>query len=330
MDLTRAREVAVRAVRDAARLCELVAERSSAGGSGTLSKDDRSPVTVADFGSQAAVIYQLRAEFPNIPVVGEEDATELRKQENDEVRERVVAHAQEVLGGVSEGEILDAIDQGIHEGGPEGMFWALDPIDGTKGFLRGDQYAVALGLVQDGRLVFGVLGCPRLSLAGSRTTRGKGSLLLSEENGSVMEMDLSTGESRPVRATSVSNPAGASFCESVESGHSAHGISAQIAERLGVTSEPYRIDSQCKYAVIARGDASIYLRMPTRADYEEKVWDHAAGAVLVEKAGGKVTDIHGKPLDFSMGRTLKKNKGVVATNGLIHDQVIEAIAAVLG
>ena len=128
----------------------------------------------------------------------------------------------------------------------------------------------------------------------------------------------------------MSDPAAAVFCESVESGHSAHDDSAEVARRLGVTAPPCRIDSQCKYAAVARGDASIYLRLPTRADYEEKIWDHAAGWAVITEAGGAVTDVRGEPLNFSIGRTLRNNKGVVATNGRIHDEVIAAVRAVLG
>jgi 3'(2'), 5'-bisphosphate nucleotidase len=121
----------------------------------------------------------------------------------------------------------------------------------------------------------------------------------------------------------------ASFCESVESAHSSHGDAAHIAEILGVTALPLRIDSQCKYATIARGDASIYLRLPTRADYAENIWDHAAGWINVKEAGGEVTDACGNPLDFSAGRTLSRNVGVVATNGKLHDRVIAAVRQVL-
>ena len=61
--------------------------------------------------------------------------------------------------------------------------------------------------------------------------------------------------------------------------------------RLGINAPPVRIDSQAKYALVARGEADIYLRLPTRADYREKIWDHAAGALIVAEAGGVVTDI---------------------------------------
>ena len=134
----------------------------------------------------------------------------------------------------------------------------------------------------------------------------------------------------PIRVSEVRDPAAARFCESVESGHSDQDWSVQIARKLGITTEPVRMDSQCKYAAVARGDASIYLRLPTRAGYEEKIWDHAAGMLVVEEAGGVVSDIDGKPLDFGHGRTLRHNRGVVATCGPIHAAVIDAISATEG
>jgi 3'(2'), 5'-bisphosphate nucleotidase len=88
------------------------------------------------------------------------------------------------------------------------------------------------------------------------------------------------------------------------------------------------MDSQCKYSVVARGEANIYLRLPVSETYEEKIWDHAAGSLIVEESGGVVTDIDGKPLDFSLGRTLRANKGIVATSQSLHPQVIDAIRKV--
>ena len=71
--------------------------------------------------------------------------------------------------------------------------------------------------------------------------------------------------------------------------------------------------------------ADVYLRLPTRADYREKIWDHAAGALIVTEAGGRVTDVDGRPLDFTRGSSLLDNRGVLATNGLLHDRVLKAI-----
>jgi 3'(2'), 5'-bisphosphate nucleotidase len=86
------------------------------------------------------------------------------------------------------------------------------------------------------------------------------------------------------------------------------------------------MDSQCKYAAVARGDVSIYLRLPKDKSYQEKIWDHAAGSLIVSEAGGRVTDIHGRSLDFSKGRGLQNNEGVVATNGKLHEKILNAIA----
>ena len=94
---------------------------------------------------------------------------------------------------------------------------------------------------------------------------------------------------------------------------------------MGITAPPLRMDSQAKYAVVARGEADIYLRLPTRADYREKIWDHAAGALIVTEAGGVVTDISGRPLEFHHGRELASNRGVIVTNGRLHARVIEAL-----
>ena len=95
--------------------------------------------------------------------------------------------------------------------------------------------------------------------------------------------------------------------------------------RSGISSPPMRIDSQAKYAVVARGEADLYLRLPTRVDYSEKIWDHAAGALIVTEAGGAVTDIRGLPLEFNHGVALAANRGVIVSNGRLHDRVIEAI-----
>ena len=166
--------------------------------------------------------------------------------------------------------------------------------------------------------MLGVLGCPGLG-AVFAAVRGQGARSLA-----LVGDDL-VGE--PIHVRSGASAAGARFCESVESGHSDQGRSARIAARLGITAAPVRMDSQAKYAAVARGDASIYLRLPTSASYREKIWDHAAGAIVITEAGGRVTDISGAPLDFSAGHQLEHNRGVVATNGGLHDAVLAAVAA---
>jgi 3'(2'), 5'-bisphosphate nucleotidase len=81
---------------------------------------------------------------------------------------------------------------------------------------------------------------------------------------------------------------------------------------------------------VAHGTADIYTRLPSpkRPRHIENIWDHAAGALVVTEAGGKVTDMTGQPLNFCYGQKLRRNRGIVATNGLLHEAVIEALQAV--
>ena len=115
-------------------------------------------------------------------------------------------------------------------------------------------------------------------------------------------------------------------CESVEAAHSKQSDTQRIIEALGGAGTPARLDSQCKYAIVARGQADAYLRMPTRKGYVEKIWDHAAGAIIATEAGAIVTDITGASLDFGHGRRLETNRGVVCAAADLHPRIIETIA----
>lgn len=324
---------AVAAVKRACVVCRAV--QADLVTAATLEKRDKSPVTVADFASQAVICHALAAAFPDDPVVGEEGAAELRGDDAAALREKVVRHVNTALQQERAADaVLDLIDRGGFDPAADSgvkRYWTLDPIDGTKGFLRGEQYAVALALIDNGEVVLGVLGCPNLPVDTSDKEK-LGCLFYALRGGGAhcIVLDDTDEKQMKISTQNVSKVSDARFCESVESGHTDQGASVQIAEALGITAEPFRIDSQCKYAAVARGDAQIYLRLPTRADYREKVWDHAAGMIVVEEAGGMVTDVSGKPLDFTKGRALEANRGVIATCGPIHARVVEAVGAALG
>ncbi|MEM1159036.1 MAG: 3'(2'),5'-bisphosphate nucleotidase [Verrucomicrobiota bacterium] len=313
---------AIHAVRQAARITTAIRKELVAGHS--LEKNDRSPVTIADYGAQALIFHDLFQHYPDIPAVGEEDASSLDDPDHAGLKQHLLHFVHQVDPCLSKEDVIHAINRGNHSGGAAGRFWSLDPIDGTKGFLRDDQYAIALALIENGKPVLGVLGCP--SLPARDGSDAIGCLFAAAEGVTPFVEPLSRPNAKQlIHASSTASASQSVFCESVESGHSSHRASADIAKTLSTTSEPVRMDSQCKYAAVARGEADLYLRLPTRAGYREKIWDHAAGAYLVQAAGGTVTDIGGKPLDFSLGRTLKANRGVVASNGKFHSAVLEAI-----
>ena len=293
----------------------------------TLEKRDKSPVTVADFASQGIVCARLAEYRAEDALVGEESADALREPSQSALLAAVVERVGRALQlEASEEQVLAWIDRGAAPAAGA-RYWTLDPIDGTKGFLRGDQYAVALALIEGGRVVLGVLGCPNLPLDGTQGALFSG---VRGEPALVRPLWDDVAVPREVRVGSITRAREARLCESVESAHSNQDQSARIASRLGIRGEPFRIDSQCKYAAVARDDASIYLRMPSRPDYVERIWDHAAGSVIVECAGGRVSDVEGRPLDFRHGRGLEENRGVLATCGAIHQEVVDAVQAVRG
>jgi 3'(2'), 5'-bisphosphate nucleotidase len=309
-----------------AEVCELtrrVQDEIVAAGD-ALTKDDRSPVTIADLAAQIVVSGRLQEAFPSDPLLAEEDSAALA----DEPVTAQKVHQQALLHfpKITERDMVEALDRGSHSGDGD-RYWVLDPIDGTKGFLRGDQYAVALALVDGGNVVVGALGCPNLPTPDCEDT---GWIFSAVRGAGATGQLLAARASRTIAVDEISDPSRAVLCESVVAAHAAHSVQGRIAERLGITEAPYRIDSQCKYAVVARGEASIYLRLPRDTTYREKVWDHAAGSIVVEEAGGRVTDLDGRNLDFSHGRLLGNHRGIVCTNGAIHDQVLAACRAELG
>jgi 3'(2'), 5'-bisphosphate nucleotidase len=199
-------------------------------------------------------------------------------------------------------------------------FWTLDPIDGTKGFLRGGQYAVCLALLVDARVELGVIGCPNLpsdpppppSLQNTTNTnttdtkvsetQDRGALFIAVRGQGAYQLPLHPPTSTPsTSGTSAEQqqperrqrlrlsmprlaPHDLSFLESYERAHAALDTNALVASRLGVRSQPVRMDSQAKYAALVRGDAGggVYLRLPVAlgkngdgdgsGGYQEKIW----------------------------------------------------------
>lgn len=309
-------EIAIEAVREASHICQQVQAQLIS--EDTLIKKDRSPVTVADFASQAVVCHILHEHFPQIAIVGEEDAQNLRRAENKEL----LAKIQTFLTDWSASDILDSIDLG--NGQPGGLFWTLDPIDGTKGFLRGQQYAVALSLIENGQPVLGVLGCPNLPYEDEQE---QGTLAWAVNGRGAFIRQMEGAKSKALHVAQSGDEGEVRFLESVEAGHANHGLQGAVMDAFGRRAQSVRYDSQVKYAVLARGEADVYLRLPnpSQPEYREKIWDHAAGVAIVREAGGQVSDMFGKDLDFSQGKKLLNNQGVIATNGSLHEMIVETI-----
>ncbi|XP_058084433.1 PAP-specific phosphatase HAL2-like [Magnolia sinica] len=363
-------DVAVRVVQMACSICQRVQERlvEESSNDQVKSKDDNSPVTVADWSVQATVSWVLSERFGsrNISIVAEEDVEALSKTDAVGLLESVVNTVNECLAeapkygltspkkALGTPEILEAIGRCNSNGGPKGRYWVLDPVDGTLGFVRGDQYAIALAMIDEGEVVLGVLGCPNYPMKKEwlnyhhRYYRFMSKLSPptsdSWQKGCVMYARKGTGEAwmqplvhdgmqliwpnsaRAIRVSSIDDPALATFCEPVEKANSSHSFTAGLAHSVGLRNQPLRVYSMVKYAAIARGDAEIFMKF-ARAGYKEKIWDHAAGVLIIQEAGGVVTDAGGRPLDFSKGIYLEGlDRGIIACSGaVLHEKIIKAV-----
>ncbi len=289
-----------------------------------LIKQDRTPVTIADYVAQAVISRILARRTPHIPLVAEEDARALRQPENFHLVQTILHYLNAAEKSWDSGQLCTVIDRG--NGAASGRFWALDPVDGTKGFLRNEQYAIALALIDEGRVQLGFLGCPRL-IRNGRHVSSSGFLFAAAAGRGASMFNLTRGRTRPIAVSGRQAPRLIRALESYESSHSDKLTQLKILKRLGVQLPPLALDGQVKYGLVASGSAELYLRLPypQTPGHREKIWDHAAGSLIVSEAGGRVSDMNGKTLDFSCGQTLAANRGIVASNSLLHDRVLQAI-----
>jgi 3'(2'), 5'-bisphosphate nucleotidase len=184
--------------------------------------------------------------------------------------------------------------------------WIIDPIDGTRGFARKTgEFSVMVALVDGGCIAVGVVSEPahdRLTYA----VRG----------GGCWRRDASMTTAEPCRVTTVSSLPAATLTQS----HSRK-TEGSARERQGL--QPARVietySAGIKLALVARGEADLYLN--TYDTYHD--WDICAGQILVEEAGGRVTNLRGEEPRYGLPGAVQRH-GLLASNGVIHAAALAA------
>ena len=308
------------ALGDAARLCQLVQERYLSASTKTAG-DHSEPVTIADYGSQAIICRALQQHHPDDAVIAEESGGQFKQLVSREKCEQVLQLLAAVLGeSVSEAQLLAWLDFGA--GRRSRRTWVIDPIDGTKGFLARRHYAIACGLLVDGQVAEGIVAAPGYNA-------GEGALFYTQA-GETWRASLQGGAGKPVAVSARRDADDFVVVQSYERAHASKSRMARARELAGLGgARIIELDSMEKYALVAAGDADLYMRLPRPgSEYAHKIWDHAAGVALVQAAGGMVTGLDGEALDFSRGETLP-NAGMIISNGQRHARAVEAVAQVL-
>ena len=211
-----------------------------------LAKPDKTLVSQVDLFVQAAVIHHLTSYTPDIPVLAEETVEQAVDDLN--LTNSLNHHLNELKLPPN---AIELIARGTHNPS-DSTYWCLDPIDGTRGFLRGDHYAIALALISDGIIKTSFLGCPNLL--------GHG--VLFHVDGSVAQaFNLETGARinwEQPQTKKVSH----TLIESLELGPRTEALTEKLKQNLGWQTNSIRMDSQSKYGAIALGVAHCYLRLP--------------------------------------------------------------------
>ncbi|PJF42578.1 MAG: hypothetical protein CUN55_09840 [Phototrophicales bacterium] len=281
-----------------------------------------SPVTIGDYGAQAILGRTLHQHFPNEGVIAEESGQQFLELVPPHQRAQVVQLVSETLGEtVTEAQIVQWLDQGRDV--QSERVWMIDPIDGTKGFLAGRCYAVAVGIVVGSCAVAGIMGSPNYI-----AQKQQGMLFLAYD-GHAYRRPLNSQQWQPIHVSDRTAPNQVIITEGVEDSNVDRSLMHHIYKTLGWSYEStLQVDGMDKYGIVASGEADVYLRIPNDHRRRANVWDHAAGVAILEAAGGKVTDREGNPLNFAERPVMHSAEFVIVTNGRLHDQVLGILAEV--
>ncbi|KAK9681778.1 hypothetical protein RND81_10G027200 [Saponaria officinalis] len=356
-------EAAVNVVHKACRICVDVQKSLFSDDRRVLEKNDNTPVTIADFSVQALISLELGKLFPSIPLVAEEDSAFLRSNNlADAVVNVLNDNSSFSYNQLTNDEVLLAIDRGGNNAvafdEKPATYWVLDPIDGTRGFLKGGNamYVVGLALIVEGEIVLGVMGCPNWqesfndrSASDIQETESESGIIMAAHAGcGTWKMKLSGLIDGLMGTNSSWVKCFVNECSTVHEAcfcipESQTWDSLPVSKSFRETSGPNNVEggkivllptccgSLCKYLTVASGRASIFiLRSRTRTII--KAWDHAVGMICVHEAGGKVTDWNGNQIDLAADavarRVIFPPGGMLVTNGALHGQILELISSI--
>ena len=207
-------------------------------------KADGTPVTTADQAAHDHIVAGLERLTPGIPVLSEESGA----------------------------------DQHARRGSGWDCYWLIDPLDGTRRFIRGsEEFTVNIALIFGLYPVLGVVDAPAMGTVYFGHEFG-GAFICEGGSGAPVPISVRQPPARPVRVL-----AGRS--------HTVSGVELYVSA-LGI-KHWRRISSSLKFCLIARGEADVYPRMETIS-----VWDTAAGQAVLKSAGGAVINLKGRPLHY--------------------------------
>ena len=231
------------------------------------------PVTIADRTASELIVEGLEKAFPGDGILSEEAA---------DTKERLFKE----------------------------RVWMIDPMDGTLGFInRSDDFAVQIGLAQNGKPVLGVVYQPVEDIL-YFASAGNGAFRM-EPKGEILRLSVSekTDFSKINLAVSYN--------------HRSPKMRL-VKERLGIKKETRRGSVGIKVGLVATRRCDLYIHLSNRTKY----WDTCAPQIILEEAGGRFTDIFGGEYRYDLS-DVQNHNGLVASNGVCHDAVLKGLRPLL-
>ncbi|MBY9002501.1 MAG: hypothetical protein KGD73_00870 [Candidatus Lokiarchaeota archaeon] len=267
-------------------------------------KEDDSPVTIADYATQIFIINKIMEQFPSDQIIAEEDDNSFL---NHDAR-KSISSCYETL---NIGENIDIGKSLMKKDKYSERQWTVDPIDGTKGYQKGLSYAIGIGFMIKSNPKICTISVPNYKKF------GKAIFIAEKDNGSKIAINNSEFIS-----LSVSNQ---SYLKQAKMCHSLHYDEPWVmdfAARAEITNF-VQIDSMAKFCMIADGTADLYIKPMNKS--RSFAWDFLPGTLLVQEAGGTVSDLQGNRIEFNDDKCMVSAPGLIASNSIIHDEILKKL-----
>jgi 3'(2'), 5'-bisphosphate nucleotidase len=292
--------LAVDLVRDASRITEWFKTKKIS----SYIKNDKSPVTLADFASQIFIISKIKKNFPKDQVIAEEDASVFL---NSNVL-NILKKCYTALNYIIEENLKDIL---TYRGPVSRRQWTVDPIDGTKGYQKNLIYAIGIGFMVDSKPTICAIGAPNY--------RNRALAIFSAQKNHGAKLSYGNHAFTKVNVSNNQKIETFRFCHSL---HYDEPWVLKFASILGITNF-VQIDSMAKLCMVAEGSADIYIKPLDMT--RSFTWDFLPGDLLIKEAGGKITDLRGNNIKYNNEKCLVNTPGLIASNGQKHEELISTL-----
>ncbi|MFW9875658.1 MAG: 3'(2'),5'-bisphosphate nucleotidase CysQ [Candidatus Thorarchaeota archaeon] len=292
--------IAVKLARNATEITEWFRKR----GFKSFLKGDHSPVTLADLASQIYIISQLKYHFSDDMMIAEEENIEF-------IDNKAESQIEQCYNELNLGDLTDIREKLGYRGEPSQRQWTIDPIDGTIGFQKGLYYAIGIGFMKN--------SIPKICTISVPNYKGNSLAIFSAVGGNGAQVSIDKGDFKSIAVSQQDDLESTRLCHSL---HHDKPWVLELARKIGI-NKFLQIDSMAKFCMVADGSADLYIKPldlnPTNS------WDFLPGDLLVREAGGKVTDLNGIRLRFEKHKCLWTGPGIIASNGIVQQKILELI-----